>query len=174
MSMDSFSNPMSVANFCRLYDVPKSTVYYLIDKYKDSVLAGHIIKPQNKSQYLDEVAVEFLRPKVKPGENLDDLIRLVRETTEETERNIAKMNSEINVMKADVNSLRAIVNDSRKIVEEKLENAVTKTAVVEDKFSSAENRISALENQIKIFSDRLRKVEEKVDEMSQKRGLFSK
>ena len=70
-----------------------------------------------KFRYIDEDAVEFLHPKVKPGENLDDLIRLVRETTEETERNIADMSSEIIVMKTDVNSLKVIVNDSRKIVE---------------------------------------------------------
>ena len=50
MVIERFSNQISAANFCQLYDVLKTTIYYLVGKYKDSVLAGHIIKRPNKSQ----------------------------------------------------------------------------------------------------------------------------
>ena len=79
---------MDIHTFCSLYGVSKSTVYRKIDKYRDTVLKGHITKKGKKTQQLDDFAVEFLSPKISPGQGIEDVLTRIEKIESESKKNL--------------------------------------------------------------------------------------
>ena len=172
--MDNEKTVIPVSEFCELYKMPKSTVYRKIKEHAESELSGHIIKKGKKSVFLDDFAVRFLCPQVVPVKTLDDQFSEIRRAIEDSKKETAGIKEDVSKVAEELTSLTAIFNDNRHLTEEKIEEAVIKTAVTDDSISAAMEQFASLQNSIQELTIRLKSLEEKVGELSAKKGLFGR
>ena len=172
--MDNEKTVIPVSEFCELYKMPKSTVYRKIKEHAESELSGHIIKKGKKSVFLDDFAVRFLCPQVVPVKTLDDQFSEIRRAIEDSKKETAGIKEDVSKMSEELTALTTVFNDSRKNTDEKLEQALIKTAVTDNRISAAMEQFASLQNSIQEFIIRLTSLEEKVGELSAKKGLFGR
>ena len=77
-------------------------------------------------------------------------------------------------MAEELTVLTTVFNDNRKMTDEKLEQALIRIAVTDDKISAAMEQFDSLQNSIQELTMRLMTLEEKVGELSAKKGLFGR
>ena len=174
MIMENEKTVIPVSEFCELYKMPKSTVYRKIKEHAESELSGHIIKKGKKSVFLDDFAVRFLCPQVVPVKTLEDQFSEIRRAIEDSKKETAGIKEDVSKVAEELTSLTAVFNDNRKMTDEKLEQALIRIAVTDDKISAAMEQYDSLQNSIQELTMRLMTLEEKVGELSAKKGLFGK
>ena len=77
-------------------------------------------------------------------------------------------------MQNELSGLKAVFNDSRNDTEKKLEQAMIRTAETDGKISAAMDEFRTFQQTVLEFSERLAAIEEKVAELSAKKGWFQK
>ena len=172
--MENEKTVIPVSEFCELYKMSKSTVYRKIKEHAESELSGHIIKKGKKSVFLDDFAVRFLCPQVVPVKTLDDQFSEIRRAIKDSKKETAGIKEDVSKMAEELTSITAVFNDNRKMTDEKLEQALIKTAVTDDRISAAMDQFASLQNSIQELTIRLTSLEEKVGELSTKKGLFGR
>ena len=174
MIMENEKTVIPVSEFCELYKMPKSTVYRKIKEHAESELSGHIIKKGKKSVFLDDFAVRFLCPQVVPVKTLDDQFLEIRKDIEDRKKETAGIKGDVSKIAEELTSLTAVFNDSRKLTAEKLEQTLARITVTDDKISEAMEQFASLQNSIQKLAIRLTSLEEKVGELTTKKGLFGR
>ena len=172
--MENEKAVIPVPEFCELYKMPKSTVYRKIQKHAETELKGHIINKDKKSLFLDDFAVRFLCPKVVPVKTLDDQFSDIRKDIADRKKETASIKEDVSKIAEELTSLTAVFNDNRKMTDEKLEQALIKTALTDNRISAAMEQFASLQNSIQELTIRLKSLEEKVGEVSTKKGLFGR
>ena len=172
--MENEKTVIPVSEFCELYKMPKSTVYRKIKEHAELELSGHIIKKGKKFVFLDDFAVRFLCPQVMPVKTLDDQFSEIRRAIEDRQKEAAGIKEDVSKMAEELTALTTVFNDSRKLTDEKLDLAHIRIAVTDDKISAAMEQFVSLQNSIKELTIRLKSLEEKVGEVSTKKGLFGR
>ena len=152
---------MDIHTFCSLYSVPTSTAYRKIDKYRDTVLKGHIIKEGKKSQQLDDFAVEFLSPKISPGQGIEDVLTRIEKIESECKKNYEELTSSIARLSKILGANKALFDDYRRTNNEKVEQAVIKSAMAEERIAAAEKNLSGCQEQVRRLSERIAATDER-------------
>ena len=138
------------------------------------VSSGHIIKKGKKSVFLDDFAVRFLCPQVVLVETLDDQFSEIRRAIEDRQKEAAGIKEDVSKMAEELTALTTVFNDSRKLTDEKLEQALIRTAMTDDKISTSIKQFMKFEESLREISNRITKIEEKVSDLSVKKGLFGR
>ncbi|MCR5168179.1 MAG: hypothetical protein K6C13_13340 [Oscillospiraceae bacterium] len=93
---------MKIKEFCQIYGLSRSAVYERIKNNENGALEGHIICSKDAAIELDEVAIEFLRPKADRcnknntaalndmSENIKDISDFVHKHKEDTDKSISE------------------------------------------------------------------------------------
>lgn len=163
---------MDINTFCSLYEVPKSTVYRKIDKYKDTVLKGHIQKESKKATQLDAFAVEFLSPKVMPGQGVEDVLTRIENIETDGRKKYEELSAGIAELSRELAAFRSVFDDYRRVNDEKSEQAVIKSAMAEEKAAAAENNSAGCQEQLREMSGQLAETADKVTALAAKKGIF--
>ena len=163
---------MDINTFCSLYEVPKSTVYRKIDKYRDTVLKGHVQKESKMATQLDDFAVEFLSPKVMPGQGVEDVLTRIENIETDGRKKYEELSAGIAELSRELTAFRSVFDDYRKVNDEKSEQAVIKSAIAESKAAAAENFSAGCQEQLREMSGQLAETADKVTALSAKKGIF--
>ena len=152
---------MDIHTFCSLYGVSKSTAYRKIGKYRDTVLKGHITKEDKKPEQLDDFAVEFLSPKISPGQGIEDVLTRIEKIESESKKNYDELTASIARLSKILGATKALFDDYRKTNNEKIEQAVIKSAMAEERVAAAEKNLSGCQEQVRKLSEKIAATDER-------------
>ena len=152
---------MDIHTFCSLYGVSKSTAYRKIGKYRDTVLKGHIIEEGKRPQQLDNFAVEFLSPKISPGQGIEDVLTRIEKIESESKKNYDELTASIARLSKILGATKALFDDYRRTNNEKIEQAVIKSAMAEERVGAAEKNLSGCQEQVRKLSERIAATDER-------------
>ncbi|MBR1433337.1 hypothetical protein [Ruminococcus sp.] len=152
---------MDIHTFCSLYGVSKSTAYRKIGKYRDTVLKGHITKEGKKTEQLDDFAVEFLSPKVTPGQGIEDVLTRIEKIETESKKNYDELTASIARLSKILGANKALFDDYRRTNNEKIEQAVIKSAMTEERVAAVEKNLSGCQEQMRKLSEKITATDER-------------
>ena len=156
---------MTVKEMCAKYDIRFQTVYKKISRHKDKELKGHIRDIKGKSIYLDDFAVDFLKPqKLREKEMKDE-----RETLIERIHNLNETNRESYYECKDWKQKYEQESSRTTELENKLDS---EKKSFEKALSEKESEISRLTDENEALKRDIEALRKEADTKAPKKGLF--